>query len=108
MEILKSIMVTFSSYTKHTQIDGYSFACVYALLNSKSESSYDRIFLKLLKTELALNPSSIMVNFEKVSINSLETHFVASITRCFLHLAQNIYRKIQLVGISQSRYREQD
>ena len=95
----------FQLYTIHAQKDGYLFPCVYALLNSKSESTYDRIFLKLLEIEPVLNPSSIMVDFEKASMNSLETHFIASISGCFFHLAQNIYRKIQSEGLS-SQYNQ--
>ena len=50
--------------------------------------------------EPALNPTSIMVDFEKASINSLESHFAASISGCFFHLSKNIYRKIQTEGLA--------
>ena len=42
-----------------------------------------------------------MVDFEKASINSLESHFTASTSGCFFHLSQNIYRKIQTEGLAQ-------
>ena len=80
------------------RIFNYSVA---TLLNSKSETTYDRMFSKLLEIEPALNPTSIMVDFEKASINSLESHFTASTSGCFFHLSQNIYRKIQTEGLAQ-------
>ena len=61
---------------------------------------YDRIFRKLLKIEPALNPSHIMVDFEKASINALEEHFLAVVSGCFFHFSQYIFRKIQSNGLT--------
>ena len=91
----------FQLYTIHAQRNGYLFPCVYALLNSKSDTTYDRMFSKLLENEPALNPISIMVDFEKASINSLESHLTAFTSGCFFHLSQNIYRKIKTEGLAQ-------
>ena len=100
MELLKSSLNTFQLYTIHAQRNGYLFPCVYALLCSKSETTYDRMFSSLLEMEPALNPTSIMVDFEKASINSLESHFAATISGCFFTFPQKIYRKIQTEGLA--------
>ena len=46
------------------------------------------MFGKLLKLELKLNPSSIMVDFEEAAMNSLEK-FIACVSGCILiyHIA---------------------
>ena len=66
----------------------------------KNGTTYDRISRKLLEIEPALNPTHIMVDFEKTSINALEEHFLAEVSGCFFHFFQNIFRKIQLKGLT--------
>ena len=41
-----------------------------------------------------------MANFEKATINALESKFLSVVTGCFFHLPQNIYRKIQSAGFT--------
>ena len=80
--------------------------CVYALLLNKHEfSTYDGVFQKLLEIKPALNPFTVMVDFEKEAINALENNFISVISGCFFHLAQNIYRKVQTEGLAVN-YRE--
>ena len=57
--------------------------------------SLNQIVQKLLEFEPAINPAVIMVDFEKAAINTLEETFIAVVSGCFLHLSQNIYKKIQ-------------
>ena len=53
------------------------------------------MFRKLLELEPGLNPSYIMVDFEKAAINAFEEQFIAVISGCFFHFSQNIFRQIQ-------------
>ena len=87
-------------YTIHAEREGYIFPCVYGLLQAKNEVTYDRMNLKLLELEPTLNPTSIIVDFEKAAMNSLENNFNASISGCCFHLAQSVYRKIQAEGLT--------
>ena len=46
-----------------------------------------------------------MMDFEKAAMNSFENHFNASVSGCFFHLAQSVYRKIQAEGLT-TRYQQ--
>ena len=78
----------------------FSLLSVYGLLQAKNELTYDRMNPKLLELEPELDPTSIMIDFEKAAMNSLENNFNASISGCFFHLAQSVYRKIQDEGLT--------
>ena len=98
----------FQIYTIHAEKDGNVFPCVYGLLRSKNELTYDRMFNKLVELEPELNPSSIMVDFEKAAINSLEKNFIACVSGCFFHLSQSIYRRIQASGLTTDYQQDRD
>ena len=86
----------FVSYIRFMLKKKESISMWYALIANKSELSYGRLFKNLLGFEPELNPAAIMVDFEKAAINALEEIFIAV---CFFHLSQNIYKKIQSVGL---------
>ncbi|KAI6655345.1 hypothetical protein LOD99_2180 [Oopsacas minuta] len=90
----------FFQYTIHAERDGFFYPCVYALLPDKSGSTYNRLLSKLLEIQTQLDPSTIMIDFEKAVINVFEDKFLAVISGCFFHLSQNVYRKIQLEGLT--------
>ena len=92
-------------YTIHAEKDGYIFPCVYVLVTGKTELIYNRMLGKLLELEPALNPSYLMLDFERAAINAFEEAFVAVVSGCFFHFSQNAYRKIQSLGLT-SRYIE--
>ena len=98
----------FQLFTIHAQKDGYIFPCVYALLQAKTEETYKRMLSELLKLESELNPKSIMVDFEKVAINALESNFLACVYGCFFHLTQSIYRRIQANGLATTYQLDRD
>ena len=58
-------------YTLQADKDGYTFPWNYILTINKNQTTYNRVFRKLLEIEPALNPSHIMVDFVKASINVL-------------------------------------
>ena len=80
----------FQLYTIHTEKDGFVIPYVYALMTDKSQSSYDTVLKKLLEQEAALNPLSVILDFEKAAINAFEGNFIAVISCCFFHLSPNI------------------
>ena len=41
-----------------------------------------------------------MTDLEKASINAFEDQFIAVLTGCFLDFSQNVYRKIQSIGLA--------
>ena len=86
----------FQIYTIHAEREGYIFPCVYGLLQAKNELTYDRMNLKLLELEPELNPTFIIIDFEKAAMNSLENNFNASISGCFFHLARVFIEKFKL------------
>ena len=98
----------FQLYTIHAQKDGYIFPCAYALLQAKTEETYERMLSELLKLESELNPTSIMVDFEKAAINALESNFLACVYGCFFHLTQSIYRRIQANGPATTYQHDRD
>ena len=65
-----------------------------------TEVSYERKLSKLLQLEPELNPTSIMVNFDKAAMNALENKFIACVYGCFFYLSQNIFRRIQADGLA--------
>ena len=81
---------------------------MYALLQAKTEETYERMLSELLKLESELNPTFIMVDFEKAAINALESNFLACVYGCFFHLTQTIYRRIQANGLATTYQHDRD
>ena len=98
----------FQLYTIHCEKDGYIIPCVYALMTNKREVTYNKLFKNLIEIEPDLNPSHIMVDFEKASLNALEENFIAVVSGCFFHLSQSIYRQIQAKGLTTQYLEDQD
>ena len=78
------------------------FPCVYSLVTKKDELTYMKIMRKLVELEPELDPSYIMVDFEKAAINAFEDQFLAVLTGFFFHFSQNMCRKIQSIGLASS------
>lgn len=98
----------FQLYSIHAEFEGLVIPCVYALLSNKEETTYDAVFRKLLEFEPALNPLSIMVDFEKAAINALENNFISVISGCFFsslakYLSTNSGRRISYELSTRSR-----
>ena len=43
-----------------------------------------------------------MTDFEKAAINALENNCISVINGCFFHLSQNVYRRVQVEGLSKN------
>lgn len=87
--------------------------CVYALLPSKDQSTYEETFTAILNTcnehNLVPSPVSITCDFEVAIHNAIHTMFGAGvrIQGCFYHLTQSTWRRVQQEGLS-VRYKEED
>src|SRR6266542_3989816 len=95
--------------TIHALVSGESNACVlpmvYALMTEKSEECYTRLFQELIalgeEINLILNPPLIPTDFEQAAINAAQNEFPESLHKCcFLHLCQNLWKKIQTSGLA--------
>jgi len=75
---------------------------VYALLPNKTAATYTRLLAQLKVLQPALNPQTIMTDFEQSAINAFESEFpLAQQTGCFFHLCQNNWRKLQELGLTE-------
>lgn len=87
-------------YTIHGLHNQISIPLVYALLPSKTEECYIRFLRALKNLEHAVNPSTIMIDFERAMVNAITVEFPAAIHRgCFFHFCQCLYRNIQSNGL---------
>jgi hypothetical protein len=73
-------------------------------MTDKSEESYHSLFNTLAAHNL--DPLTVMSDFEKAAQNALQAAFPnATISGCFFHLGQCVFRKVQELGL-QRRYME--
>jgi MULE transposase domain/FLYWCH zinc finger domain len=95
-------------YTIHGSVGGNEnsriMPLVYALMSSKSEECYKRLFQDLIEFseehDIDLQPRYILTDFEKAAINAIQAEFQNIQNKgCHFHLAQNVYRKVQHCGL---------
>lgn len=95
-------------YSIHGTSRGITIPMVFALLPSKTQECYERLFNILKDLQPDLHPRSIMTDFELAVIQAVRTTFQdANISGCFFHLAQCLWRKVQAHGYV-DLYREDD
>ena len=86
--------------------NGHMLPSLFVLLPSKSENIYRKMWSKIKDLCPTACPSHIIVDFEMASINAFRKYFPhTTIKGCFFHLTQNIWRKVQELGL-QSRYNQ--
>lgn len=94
----------FELYTVHASTSGIVHPCLFALLPSKTQDTYRRLFTAMKDTEPALRPATVTLDFERAAINAVRESFPdAAVNGCFYHLAQSVYRRVQSSGL-QDRY----
>lgn len=87
-------------FTIHANVFEGSYPLVYALMPGKMQENYRSLLQALTTLQPGLNPSTLMVDFEKASINAFKLQFPnLEITGCFFHLAQCIWRQVQRHGL---------
>ena len=85
--------------TIHIIRDQFSIARLYAIHPGKSETMYRRVYKIMKELEPALNPTSVLLDFELANIQALREEFPhAQISLCLFHLSQSIFRKTTELG----------
>ena len=88
--------------------DGHLLTSIFVLLTNKTEITYRRMWQQIQLLCPLANPAEILMDFEKAAINSFELTWPGSVVKgCFFHLTQNIWRKVQAVGL-QAAYSEDE
>jgi hypothetical protein len=83
-------------YTIHALIYNDIIPTIFVLMPNRTESTYNRVFSALKSLKLNLQPTTIMTDFERSSMNAFHSAFPNAIQRgCFFHLSQSIWRRIQ-------------
>lgn len=71
------------------------FPVFYALLSSKSEATYERMFRMIKDLWPNFSPQKFTIDFEKGAKNAIETIFVGcQINYCFFHFVKNFKKKL--------------
>lgn len=83
-------------YTIHGCVCGRSLPLVYCSIAGKSQTIYDEMFDVILKN-VSQRPKSITIDFEKAVENAVKQHLpMTTISFCFFHFKQNLWRQIQV------------
>ena len=98
----------FQLYTVQALVTGSIVPCLYVLLPNKTQITYCRLFEEIKVLQPQVHPTTITTDFERAAINAATECFAnVEIHGCFFHLAQNIFRKVQSVGL-QDRYQNDE
>ena len=96
-------------YSIHAPADGNVHfrivSWVYALMSSKSEELYQRLFQELNEwaeeNQLELKPDFVLTDFEKAPVNAVQSEFPSTQSKdCHFHLGQSVYRQIHDTGLT--------
>ena len=80
--------------------DGHLLPSLFVLLACKTESIYRRMWEQIRILCPYAQPQSMLLDFEKAAINSFSVVWPLTVVKCcFFHLTQNVWRKIQAVGL---------
>ncbi|XP_066969100.1 uncharacterized protein [Macrobrachium rosenbergii] len=96
--------IYYQLFTLHIVIKNISIPRIFVLLPDKSQVTYSKLFSALKDLRPSLQPETLMVDFEKASINAFSAVFsTTKLTGCLFHMVKNIYRHIVDLGLK-SRY----
>ena len=80
--------------------DGHLLPSLFVLLPNKTESTYIRMWEQSHLLCPTAQPTHMIMDFELAAINSFELEWpLTNVKGCFFHLTQNVWRKIQEVGL---------
>lgn len=69
-------------------------------MTDKESESYEEIFSTLKELQPKLNPTDVMLDFERGAIKAVENAFpMAEIHLCLFHFGQNVWRHVQSCGL---------
>ena len=87
-------------------LDGHLLPSLFVLLANKTQITYSRMWEQVNKLCPHAEPLHMLMDFEKAAINSFQQYWPnTQVKGCFFHLTQNIWRKVQGVGL-QTQYTE--
>ena len=71
---------------------------MYSCYEDKSQEDYEHLFRSLVdyatQKRIVLNPSSILIGYEKAAINAINNAFPQTLVKvCHFHFAQNVWKK---------------
>ena len=99
----------FQLYTVHALVSGNIIPCFYCLLPNKTQDTYRRLWNAIRDLIPFASPSSIMMDYEKAAMNAVAQIYPnAHIQGCLYHLSQNIYRKVQSLGLQEKYQSDSD
>lgn len=81
-----------------TKIFNRFYPLAYILMSNKTEELYKMAFVKLREL-IELYPERIITDFEPALTKSLNNVFNSTLSGCFFHFSQMIWRKIQNFGL---------
>lgn len=89
-------------YTIHAVVDEQVIPMVFALLPSKTQTTYERMLDATIELYPDLSPETVMMDFEIAAINAFRSRFPnVRVRGCFFHLSQNVYKHVQSLGLQQ-------
>ena len=91
-------------FTIHGLYRGFCIPLVYCLLPDKRRETYYEVFdtlrRKMAETNLVLNPTKLMLDFESGLLPALRTQFPnATIKGCYFHYTKAIWSHVQDLGL---------
>ena len=80
--------------------DGHLLTCLFILLPNKTEATYTRMWERVRIICPTASPTRMIMDFEKAAINAFQMEWpTTSVKGCYFHFTQNIWRKIQELGL---------
>jgi len=68
-------------------------------MSRKTEQAYNALFMYIKAIEPTWQPQTIMMDFERASINAIRSQFPRTrIVGCWFHSSQSLWQKIQELG----------
>ena len=89
--------------------DGHLLPSLFVLLHNKTEATYSKMWEQINILCPAAQPTHMIMDFELAAISSFELEWpLTNVKGCFFHLTQNLWRKIQSLGLQSDYMNDQD
>ena len=89
--------------------DGHLLPSLFVLLPNKTEATYFRMWEQIHLVCPTAQPTHMIMDFELAVINGFEVEWpLTTVKGCFFHLTQNLWRKIQAIGLQSDYMHDED
>ena len=103
--LFSSVYNTRISFGPNPLEDGHLLPSLFVLLHNKTEATYSKMWEQINVLCPTAQPTHMIMNFELAAISSFELQWpLTNVKVVFFHLTQNLWRKIQSLGLLQSDY----